>query len=265
MNIFIRELRANRKSLLIWCGAQFFLIYAGMFKYGSIAGSNVDLNALLGQFPKGLLSIFGMGQLDLSRIEGFYSIVFLYFMLLAAIHAAMLGAVLISKEERDHSADFLFAKPIRRNQVITAKLAAGLLNILVFNLLTFAASLYCISINNGGNSLSDKISIMMLALLMLQLLFLCFGAALGAVLKTTQKATSMITGVLLGTFFVAIGVDIDERIAFLKYVTPFKYFEASSLMYGGRYQVSSIIICTVLTGLFLYVTYAKFGQRDLTV
>ena len=41
---------------------------------------------------------------------------------MATVHAAMLGADIISKEERDKTAEFLFVKPISRNKIIISKL-----------------------------------------------------------------------------------------------------------------------------------------------
>ncbi len=263
MNIFIRELKANLKSLLIWCGAQFFIIFAGMVKYSGFSKSDVDINALFKDLPQGLKAVFGVGELDLTQIEGFYSIFFLFFMLLAAIHAAMIGAVIISKEERDHSADFLFSKPVSRRRIITAKLLAGLFNILVFNLVTLFSSFYFISLYNDGDPLAGKVTILMAALLIFQLLFLFMGSALGAILKTTRQATSLATGILLGTFFISIAIDMDNRLDFLKYITPFKYFEADSLMFGGHLQLVSLVLCAILIGLGLVLTYTRFCRRDL--
>jgi ABC-2 type transport system permease protein len=264
MNIFKRELRANLKSLLIWCGAQFFIIYAGMVKYGSFKSSGVDINEMFESFPKSIGTVFGIGGSDLSKVEGFYAVFFLYFMLLAAIHASMLGVVILSKEERDHSADFLFAKPVPRSRVITAKLCAALVNIAVFNMLTYAASVLFIGQYNDGNGLADKVGILMLALFILQVLFLSIGSALGSIMKTTRKASSINTAIILGAFFLSVAVDLYDKIDFLKYATPFKYFDANSLLNGGAYSIVSIVLCVILTGLCLVCTYVKFGSRDLT-
>lgn len=265
MNIFLRELKANLKSLLIWCGAQFFVIFAGMIKYSSFKKTSVDINSLFESLPQGLLTVFGIGEVDLTKVEGYYTIFFLFFMLLAGIHAAMLGVILIAKEERDHSADFLFAKPVTRTRVITAKLSAGLVNLIVFNLLTWGTSLYYIALYNDGNPLSDKVMILMVALFILQVLFLSMGAVLGAALRTAKLASSAASAVLLGSFFISIGMDIEKKIDFLKYITPFNFFEAKSLMYGGSYEAWALVMSAVLITACLFFTYRQFGRRDLAV
>ena len=265
MNIFFREMKANYKALLIWSCAQVFIIFAGMVKYGGYSNSNVDINKMMDQFPQALRAVFGMGKIDMATIEGFYSIFFLFFILLAAIHAAMLGAVLIAKEERDHAADFLFAKPVRRREVVTAKLLAGFANILIFNLVTFVTSILFFRQYNDGNMLAGKVFILMIALLFLQILFLCLGSALGALLKTAKTATSAATAIILGTFFLSAAIDINNQIETLSFLTPFKYFDAAALMTNGSLQAGSIILCLVLSIIALAATYLAFYRRDLSV
>ncbi len=265
MNVFWREMRANWKSLAIWCGAQFFVIYAGMMKYAGYKDSGVDIGALFADMPRALKAMFGIGELDLAKVEGYYTVFFLFFMLLAGIHAIMLGAVLIAKEERDHSADFLFAKPATRSRIISAKLAAGLVNVILFNLVTWLSSLYFIAMYNNGNAVPDKVARVMVALLILQVLFLALGALFGAVMRNARTASSAATGLVLATFFLSIGISYDIRLDLLKYLTPFNYFEAKSLMFGGAFTVWSLVLSAVLIGGATFLTYRSFGKRDLAV
>ena len=125
MNILKRELKANLKPLIIWCVAQVFVILSGMMKYVGFAESGTDINELFAAMPEGLMKAFGISDVNIASVDGFYTVFFLYFMLLASIHAVMFGAVVISKEERDHSADFLFTKPVKRHIVVTYKFIAG--------------------------------------------------------------------------------------------------------------------------------------------
>jgi len=197
-------------------------------------------------------------------VAGFYSVFFLYFMLLAAVHAVMFGAVVVSKEERDHSADFLFSRPVKRHEVVTAKLLAGVVNILFFNLVTFAASVFFIAQYNNGDGLMDKVAITMVALFILQLFFLALGAMLGSVLRTTKIATSVATGIILGTFFLSVAVDLNNKLDFLKYLTPFKYFEGKMLVIDGTLSLSSAVILLVLTVILAALCYLIFNKRDLS-
>ena len=134
MNVFIVEMKAHRNVLIIWAVGIIFMVVAGMGKYVALSSSGQSMNDLFAQMPKSMQTLFGIGSFDLSKASGYYGMLFLYLALMATIHAIMLGANIISKEERDKTAEFLFSKPISRNKIITAKLAAAFMNILIFNI-----------------------------------------------------------------------------------------------------------------------------------
>jgi ABC-2 type transport system permease protein len=263
MNVFKKEMKANLTSLIIWCCAQVFIIYAGMMKYQGFLDSHVDMSKMLAGFPKEIMVIFGVGSVDLTKVAGFYSVFFLYFMLLAAIHAVMFGAVAVSREERDHCADFLYAKPIRRFQVIMPKLIAGVINVLIFNMVTFGASVFFISLHNNGDGLFNQVSLTMLALFILQLFFLSLGAMLGAVLKNTKLATSISGACILGFFLISVAIDLYDKLAFLKIITPFKYFEGSTLMIDEQLSFTSALILLIVATVLFVLTFVVFNKRDL--
>lgn len=263
MNVFKKEMKAHFKSLLIWSFAQIFIIYAGMIEFNSFSDSQVDLNVLFDSLPKEVLIIFGMGTADLTQIAGFYSVFFLYFMLLAAIHASMFGAVSISREERDHNADFIYSKPIKRSQVILPKFLAGIINILIFNMVTFGASVFFIAWHNDGDGLFNAVSLTMLALFIFQLFFLALGAMFGSLLKNTKAATSASSGLILSFFLISVAVDLFEDLAFLKIITPFQYFKGDLLMVDQQLPAFSFLILIIASCLLFGLSLLAFQRRDL--
>jgi len=264
MNILKRELKANLKPLVIWCVAQIFIILAGMMKYVGFANSGTDIEALFASMPQGLMQAFGINNVDIGSVDGFYTVFFLYFILLASIHAVMFGAVIVSKEERDHSADFLFTKPVKRFRVITYKFIAGIFNIAVFNLVTLITSVVMIAQNNDGDGLFSQVALLMLALFFIQLFFLTLGFLFGAIMKTTKIATSAATGFVLATFFMSILADVSEKVDFLKYITPFKAYVSATVMFDRKLAVVPSITLLVFSIAFMALTYKIFYDRDLT-
>lgn len=263
MNIVIRELQANGKSLLIWCGSMIFLIYAGMLKYSGFASAGQSVNELFNQFPPAVKAVFGLGDLDITSMAGFYAVFYLYFMVLAGVHAVMLGAVIISKEERDKTADFLFAKPVLRSKIITSKLLAALVNIVVLNLVTLFASVIFVDMFNTGKPITDIILRLMFPLFILQLIFAALGAGIAAATRNVKKATSLSTTLLLTTFMISVAIDLYNKIDFLKYLTPFKYFPAAKVIQTGNYATSFLILSLLLVSISIAITYYFMKKRDL--
>ncbi|MCB2297964.1 ABC transporter permease subunit [Clostridium tagluense] len=265
MNIFIVEMKAHRKGLIIWVLGILFMVGAGMGKFVALSSSGQSMNELLAQMPKSMLAIMGIGTLDLSKASGYYGVLFLYLVLMATIHAAMLGADIISKEERDKTAEFLLVKPISRNKIVTSKLLAATMNILIFNVITLVSSIIIVGKYSKGEAVSADIVILMMGMLILQLMFMLIGTAIAAVSKNPKTATSISTAILLITFILSIAIDINSKLQNLKYLTPFKYFEAKNLMNGGGFQWSFVILSIIIILVMLCITYVFYKKRDLNI
>jgi ABC-2 type transport system permease protein len=265
MNIFIREMKAHRKSLIIWCISVVLLIAMGMVKYGAFSKTGESINELMAGIPEAFKVMLGIGFFNLTEVRGYYGVFFFYFVLMAAVHASMLGATIISKEERDSTAEFLLTKPITRSKIITSKLLAVIVNIFIFNITTLVSSIIIVGFYNKGESINKDIVILMIAMFILQIIFMCVGTATAAISKNPKKATGLSTTVLMVTFIISMAIDMNSKLKNLKYFTPFKYFEARKLMLDGGFETIFIILSIVIIAILSGVTYIFYSKRDLNV
>lgn len=265
MNIFIHELRSHYKSFLVWAASMVFLIAAGMMKYSAFAKTGDAINEMFKAMPKGLLKAFGVETgTDLTSIGVFYSIFFLYFVLLTAVHSCMLGASIIAKEQRDKTADFLLVKPLKRHQIITPKLLAALVLVVLLNLVTFAASALMVEqYNESGSSLTLPILKLSGALLVIQVLFLAVGLCLGAWAKKAERATGIATAIILGTFLFKILIDMQDNLEKLKFLTPFLYFNSINILYKSEIDLGYLIFSISVSILGGFGAYYFFKKRDI--
>ncbi|MEH7074527.1 ABC transporter permease subunit [Neobacillus drentensis] len=264
MNIFLKELKSYRKSLTFWSIGVFLMVASGMAKYAAYSSSGQSINDLIADLPRSLKAVMGFGVVDLSKISGYYSLLYIYLLLMATIHAAMLGASIIAKEERDKTAEFLFVRPVSRNTIVAAKLLAAFTNIAIFNLVTLVSAITLIEkYNSAGEAVNGEIVLTQVGMFILQVLFLAIGSALAAVKKKPKTAPSLATGILLLTYMLSIAIDLNENIEWLKYITPFKYFEAKNLMLGSGLEPIFITLSVILTALLLVATFIFYKKRDL--
>ena len=74
MNIFLKELKSYRKSLIFWSIGVFLMVASGMAKYEAYSSSGQSINDLIADMPKSMKAVMGFGVVDLSKISGYYSI-----------------------------------------------------------------------------------------------------------------------------------------------------------------------------------------------
>lgn len=265
MNIFIREMKAHRKSLIFWSIGMLLMIVSQMSKYTATSGSGQSLNTLMASMPKSLQAILGSISFDLSKLSGYYGMIFIYLALIATIHAAMLGADIISKEERDRTSEFLFVKPVSRSKVVTAKLSAAFVNIIILNIVTLVFSIALAGKYSKGEELTFIILNLMLGMFVLQLIFMFLGTAIAAVSRSPKSASSLTMGILLTTFVLYNAIGLNSHLDGLKYLTPYKYFDAKNLNSSVGFEPVFIILSVSLIAILLIVTYVFYRKRDLEV
>ena len=146
-----------------------------------------EVNEMMETLPEVMRNMFGINKVDLTSIGGFYSVFFIYFTLIAGIHAIMLGATIISKEERDKTADFLMVKPIKRHKAVTSKLIAAFINVLILNIVTFIGSAVNVAFYNKGEAITGEIFKITCTLFILQIVFLSLGLLFSSLTKTTKN------------------------------------------------------------------------------
>ncbi len=266
MNIFIREMKAHRKSLIIWCIGVIYIVAASMWKYGTEYSSNQSLNELVKQLPAAVRVLLGMrGSFDLSTARGYYGLCYYYLTIMATIHACMIGAEIISKEERDKTTEFLVAKPVSRYKIITAKLLTGLSNIIIFNLVTTFSSIAMVGYFNHGDTLIGEITMLMVGMLILQLIFMLVGTGIAAISKNPKSSSTIAIVVLLLALMFAKMIDMNSNLEWLKFFTPIKYYEAEQLLLQGGFSPIYVILSFVIIATLLEITYVTYKKRDLKV
>lgn len=265
MNIFIREMRAHRKSLIFWSLGIFLTIVSGMGKFSYYVESGQSITELISTIPKTLRAMMGFGDFDVTKASGFYGMLFLYLMMIVTIHASMLGANIIAKEERDKTTEFLMTKPVSRVRIVTEKLLAALVNVIVLNLVTLIFSITIVGNYSRGEDITHDILVLMAGMFIAQLMFLFIGTGIASISKNPKSSASVATTVLLVTFILSVTVDMNSSLEGLKYLTPFKYFDAADLMYGGGLKPVFVALSVVIIAVMASITYVFYKKRDLNV
>ena len=264
MHIFRHELKANFKSLLIWGFIIILLIIIAMAKFSAYEG-NPELLAVVNSMPPAVLDAFNFRAFNLTTLTGFFGVMFTYFALLGAIAAAMWGSDIISKEERDKTVEFVLTLPLSRSQVVTNKALAALVNCVAFVLITWVASIVAASHYYPRSAFYHFLALEMQAMFVIELIFLAIGLLLGCAMKRYKSAGSTAVSVILVTYFLSVISNLDKKLDFLKYFTPFKYFDAGKLLHEGRMDPTYLLLSAAIIVLAVAGAYYTFGRKDLCI
>lgn len=264
MNIFLRELKSNFRSLLIWAGIVILFNVTGFAKFSGYY-ENPELIDVLNSFPPALLAAFNMNAFNLTTVTGFFGVMFTFFALLLSIAAAMWGSDIISKEERDKTVEFSLTLPIRRSRLITAKTLAAFVNCIALLLVAWVMSLISVTPYNPDGDFYSFLSLGMLSLFMLQIIFLAVGVFLGCAMKQHKRANSIAVSVLLITYFLSIVSGLQEDLEFLKYFSPFRYFDPALLLRDSSIDMAFVALSLGIVVVLVGGAYLTYARRDLYI
>ncbi len=264
MNIFKREIKANLRSLLIWGGIVILFIFMGMAEFSGYEG-NPQMLEVLDSMPPALLSAFQFNAFNLTTVTGFYGVMFTYFALLATIPAAMWGSDIISKEERDKTVEFTLTLPITRQKLITSKIFAAVVNCSGLLVVMWVASLIAVAQYQPDSEFYEFLALIMVSLFIMQMVFLSVGIFLGCSMKQYKRAGAVAISVLLGTYFLSIISGLNENLEFLKYFSPFTYFNPATLLNESTIDVGNVFLSLGIITVLIIGGYYTYARRDLYI
>ncbi len=245
---------------MIWTASIGALLAICIFLFPEMKGQMNSVNdvfASMGSFTEA----FGMDRLNFGTLTGFYAIECGNILGLGgAFFASLCAAAILSKEEKDKTAEFLLTHPVSRKRIITKKLIAVLIQLTAMNLIIYTLSVGAIAA--VGEAIPWKeISLLHLGyyLLQLELAGICLG--ISAFLRKGSAGVGL--GIAAMMYFLNLIANIADIAAFLKYITPFGYCEGADIVPNGRLNGAMAAVGTVIGIGGIMIAYLKYTKKDI--
>ena len=260
MTLIKHELRRGKTSFFIWTSSIGFLLATCIFLFpemkGQMEGVN-DMFASMGSFTEA----FGMDRLNFGTLTGFYAVECGNVLGLGGAFFASLCAVgILSKEEKEKTAEFLLTHPVSRKRIITEKLIAVLIQITAMNIIIYALAVGSIAAIGEEIPLKE-ISLLHLAYYLLQLELACICFGISAFLRKGSVGVGLGAAVMM--YFLNLIANITDVAEFLKYITPFGYCEGADIISKGSLDLTLIIIGTVIGIIGIIIAFLKYTKKDI--
>ncbi|MGN0601661.1 MAG: ABC transporter permease subunit [Oscillospiraceae bacterium] len=260
MTIYIKELKHSAKSWSIWTCAIAFMLLVCILMFPQMKNEMDSVSSVfanMGQFT----AAFGMDKLSFGELMGFYGIECGNVLGIGGgFFAALVGISALANEEKEHTAEFLLTHPLSRISVITQKLLSIVTQVVAMNIFIVAVSLVSAEIIGEKFQMKELILLHVAYLIMqLEIACICFG--ISAFIRRGSMGIGL--GLALALYFMNIICNISEQAEFLKYITPYAYAEASSIISESKLEMSLIGIGTVFAIAGIVIAYLKYSKKDI--
>lgn len=262
MNIYIHELKTNLKSSLSYLiGMIVFSAFYVSF-YQVFTDEAFGFIKMLEGFPPAFQSAFGVDIANIMSPMGYYSFVLFYILLIASIQGMNLGVSILSKEEREKTADFLMTKPASRSWILFSKLDAAITIIILSNLVLYLTSYLSVTYIIKDDFSFKVFTLLHLSVLIVEMIFLSIGFLIGVFLRRIKSTISITMAVVFGFFAIgafAVNASDDK----MRYLTPFKYFDTSYILKNESFELSYLLVAIGVILVCLVGSYLIYVNKDI--
>lgn len=234
-----------------------------MTKYTGVAVEGASFNELLAKFPRVVLAVLGISGVDVQTPGGYYAVLAFYAAICSAIYGVSLGAGAVNREAVDKTYEFLFTKPRSRASILSMKLMAGFLCLLLFSVLNYVFSVSAIVALKLDADINTAIVLFSVSVFLTGLFFFSLSACLNAAVYRPEKGAQLGNLCFLAAFLVGVACDIMEKPRALRLLSPMKYFLPGDLLVGKMSPLYLAVILT-LSIAFLAATFLYFNKKDLS-
>lgn len=260
MTIFKHELRQGRSALIIWTAAISFMLGVCIIIYPEMSTQMGDISAMfadMGSFSQA----FGMDRINFGEFLGFFGVECGNVLGLGgAFFAALLGISALAKEEKEHTAEFLLTHPVSRTRIITEKLCAVIVQIVILNLAVIAVTALSVLII-GEEADIKTLALLFLSFFLMQLEVAAVTFGISAFLRRGSLGIGL--GLAAVFYFMNIVANLIDETKFLKYITPFGYTESADIIADGALNGGYLAVGMALAALGIILAFWKYGKKDI--
>jgi ABC-2 type transport system permease protein len=154
--------------------------------------------------------------------------------------------------------------PVSRTKVIISKWVSSVITSILFLILGLGSILIIVQKYEPTTDFLEFFGELVIAVFIIQFLFIAVGMFFSSVMSYHKQSSLTSISVVVGLYFVSIFSGLHEKLDFLEYFTPFKYFEAGKILSDGihlGYMLLTIGLSTVL----LLIGFMYYPKRDLRI
>ncbi len=260
MTLIRHELRQAWKSLLIWTGALSAFLVICLVIYPDMKKEMDSISAAfsaMGAFS----SAFGLDTLNFGTLLGYYGIECGNILGLGgAFFAALAGISALAKEEKNGTAEFLLTHPMNRAGIVTAKLAAVMIQIVLLNVCVFLLSVGSIAVI-GETIPWKEVCLLHTAFFLMQIELACICFGISACIWRGGLGIGL--AIAVGMYFLSIIANLTSQAEFLKDITPFGYANGPDIISEGRLNSNRLLIGLGLSALGVGLAYVRYCRKDI--
>ncbi len=246
------------------------IIY-GIVEYLMVSQNADMIMESMEMLPRIVVTMFGLEGIGLQTSLDYHLILFYWISLIVYFHSITTGVTVLGRDERDKTFEFIYTKPYKRADIITAKIGNGIVNISILALVTWLGSIFTVYYIDGtmhsytnGKLVLGAVTETIIGMFFSQIVFFSIGLSLAGIIKGHKKALRFGYLFMIFSYVLSIVIQYFGNLDFLRILSPLSYFEGLSVVNNGIEILFLIISVVIAAGLF-YGSIKAYKSKDLVI
>ncbi len=261
-NIFLKTLRDQQRSLLMW-GTYLVALAVMMALFYPTISKMTAFNQYLAQLPAGMKEMFGGAIVDYTSPVGYFTTELFSLMvpLLLLVFGIGFGANAIAGDEEKGTLGFLLANPVPRWRVVADKFGVLVVSMVLLGLffwvgLAITASAMNIDIN------ILKLGEATLGSVLLALVFASLAFMAGCIKGSKSVSMGVASGIGVLTYLLNTLGGMVSWLKGYRFLSPFYHYLEPNTLQNGLSPVH-ILVLAGLVVIFFIISIPAFIRRDI--
>ena len=220
-----REFKINLKSFIIWLSIliiMFTFVYA-IYPYIITDENMKSMDELMQSFPPEVLKAFNMDVSSIATAYGYLKTEgFTFILIIIGLYSSILGESILLKEESEKTIEYLGTLPIKRNMIITNKVIASIIYIILMVLILGIFNYVALSIS--GSFDHKQFILLSITPVFVSVPLFFFNLFLSTFMHKARKAIGIGLGVVFISYLINVLSEVSSNIEFIKYFSLYKIF-----------------------------------------
>ena len=261
MTILKHEIRQGRNSLIIWTSVIAFMLGVCILIYPEMSKQMDGISEAFANMG-GFSAAFGMDKINFGEFIGFFGIECGNILGLGGtFFAALTGISSLSKEEREHTAEFLLTHPVSRQSVVAQKFISVITQIVILNAAAVVITvLSTMMIDESPDIRPLALTFAAHFIMQIEIAAICFG--ISAFIGRGGRGLGL--GLAAAFYFLNIIANLTENAEFLKYITPFGYTDSADIIANKRLEIKYLAVGIVMTVIGIGAAFWEYRRKDIS-
>jgi ABC-2 type transport system permease protein len=98
---------------------------------------------------------------------------------------------------------------------------------------------------------------------LVEITFANLGLFLSVIIRKRKASTNISLGLVLGMYFLYTLSGVSDKLDVVKYITPFKYADATDIIAKGQINGSYVVIIVIINIVAVAATYSIYNRKDI--